>query len=78
MAQDTEEEKVVDLDCITTLDIPVERILERAARADLESVVVIGWTKEGDYYFASSHADGADVLWLIEVTKKKLLSATTC
>jgi len=71
------EEKVVVLDCVTRLDIPVERVLDSAVESDLESVVVMGWTKDGDYYFSSSQADGGDVLWLLEATKKKLLS-TIC
>jgi len=58
---------------VTVLDIPPTRILAKAAAAKLESVVVIGFDKEGDFYFASSKADGSDVLWLIELAKKKLL-----
>lgn len=57
----------------TTLDIAAERVLEGAHEARLASAVVIGHAENGDFYFASSIADGGDVLWLLEVAKKKLL-----
>lgn len=62
---------VVNLPCITRLDIPPDRILQEAM-GKLESVVVIGYTKDGEY-FASSQADGAEVVWLLERCKLKLL-----
>lgn len=64
--------KVVDIGCITKLDLPPDRILE-AAKGELEGVVVIGFKKDGSEYFASSYADGGDVLWLLERCKKQLL-----
>ena len=67
------DEKVIPLRCMTTLDIPVERIITSAEEANLESIVVIGWEDDGSFYFASSISDGADVLWLLEKAKKQLL-----
>jgi len=64
---------LVNLDCITKLDIPPDRILKEAFGI-LESAIIIGYDKEGNEYFASSRADGGDVLWLLERTKTKLLS----
>lgn len=64
---------VVILNTITKLDVPPERILDGAKNAELEHVVVIGFTKGGEYYGASSYADGGDVLWLMELTRDKLL-----
>ena len=64
---------MVIFDGITRLDIPVKRVIEGALEADLKSVVICGHTKEGDEFFASSLADGGDVLWLLERSKKKLL-----
>lgn len=58
---------------ITTLDIPAERVLQRAIDEPITDVVVLGWDKDGDFYFASSKADGGDVLWLLEIAKGKLL-----
>ena len=67
--------EVVDAPIVTRLDIPAERILNKAREADLKNVVVIGWAENGEFYFASSMADGGDVLWLLEMAKKKLLEA---
>lgn len=63
---------VVTFTGITKLDLPPDRILE-AAVGQLESVVILGYDKEGKEYFASSLADGGDVLWLMEKLKKQLL-----
>lgn len=65
--------EVIEPSFITTLDIPVERILRKATEAEMTTVVVMGWDKSGDLYFASSVADGGDVLWLMEQAKKRLL-----
>lgn len=67
------EDNVVVLPVITKLDLPPERILNGALSADLERCFVIGWTKEGELYFASSFSDGGDVLWLWEKAKAVLL-----
>ncbi len=66
---------VIEPSFITKLDIPAERVLRKAQGSDLTTAVVIGWEADGDFYFASSAADGAEVLWLLEVAKKKLLEA---
>lgn len=52
--------EVVNLWCVTRLDLPPNRILESAIDK-LESVVIIGYDKDGQEYFASSIADGAEV-----------------
>jgi hypothetical protein len=66
---------VVLLNVITRLDIPVERVLDGATNAELEEVVVIGYDKEGEFYFSSNKANGGSVLWLLEQAKKELLNA---
>lgn len=66
---------VVLLNVVTRLDIPVQRVLESALKEDLEEVVVIGYDKEGEFYFASNKADRSSVLWLLEQAKKELLNA---
>lgn len=57
---------------ITKLDIPADHVLE-SATGKLEGVVVLGYTADGQEYFASSYADGGDMLWLLERAKKALL-----
>lgn len=57
---------------ITKLDMPADHVLE-SALGKLEGVVVLGYDKDGQEYFASSYADGGDMLWLLERAKKALL-----
>lgn len=64
---------IIYLGGITKLDVLVERVLQGALDSDLESVVLVGYTKEGEEYFASSIADGGTCLWLLEKLKKRLL-----
>lgn len=59
-------DNVVVLDCVTRLDLPPERVLARALEVDLESVVIVGQTKDGEEYFASSLADGGTVIYHLQ------------
>ena len=63
---------IVNFPGISYLDLPPDRILEGAA-GKLERVVIIGYTADGEEYFASSIADGGEVVWLMERMKLKLL-----
>ncbi len=67
--------KVIPLGCITHLDLPVGRICDGAKeKLDEGGVVIIGWDKDGELYFASSFADGGEVIWLLEKAKAALLA----
>lgn len=66
---------VVNIGCITYLDMPADRILEDAL-GKLDSVVIMGYDKEGEEVFASSIADGGSVLWMLEQCKLKLLKVS--
>ncbi|WP_043767594.1 hypothetical protein [Algiphilus aromaticivorans] len=68
----SESEKVVLFPGITKLDLPADRVLD-AAKDQLDRCVILGYDADGEEYFASSIADGGDVLWLIERMKKALL-----
>lgn len=67
---------VVVLPVITSIDIEAERVLEGAINAKLQSCFVAGYDENGEMYFASSLADGGDVLWLMEKTKVMLMKIT--
>jgi hypothetical protein len=58
---------------ITFLDMPTDVILQSAI-GKLESVIVLGYTNDGEEYFASSMANGADALWHLQRAAHKLLS----
>lgn len=68
-------ENVTYLDVSTTLDIPVDRVLDGVKDERLEKVAVIGRTEDGDIYLASSVADARDILWLLEKLKLRILNA---
>ena len=59
---------------ITYGDIPVKQVIKGVKEADLTTLVVMGYTKDGEEYFASSCADGGDILWLLERMKLQLLT----
>jgi coenzyme F420-reducing hydrogenase delta subunit len=65
-------DKVIPLNCVTRLDLPVDRVLD-GAKDQLDGVVILGYHKDGSEYFASTYADGGDVLWLLERCKVSLL-----
>ena len=64
--------KVIPFTGITRLDMPPDVILDKA-KGKLEGVIVIGYTEDGDEYFASSYADGGTVNWLLDRCKSRLL-----
>lgn len=70
------DDKVTVLPVITSLDIPVERVLNAAITADLQEVMLIGRRKDGEFYFAASFGDGGTVLWLMERAKIELMKVS--
>ena len=58
---------------ITKLDLDPDMVLENT-KGKLEGVILIGYDKEGAEYFASTYADGGDVLWLLERMTLRLLN----
>lgn len=66
---------VIPLPVITTLDLDAERVLEGAINSTLQSCIVLGYDADGEFYFASTMADGGEVLWLLEMAKLKLMKA---
>lgn len=53
---------VVELECQTLMDIPPDKVLE-AAKGQLEYVLVLGLTKDGAFWAASSGADMAQAVY---------------
>lgn len=51
-----------------------DAVLEQAV-GEYESVFIVGWDKEGNMNVRSStNMEAKDILWLIEVFKKKMLN----
>ncbi len=65
-------DNVVYLNMPTTLDVPVDQIIAGAVEAKMRDVMVIGYDEAGDFYFASSKSDAAEILWRLERAKLKL------
>lgn len=65
---------VVDLPVVTRLNLDPHRVRTAAVEAELTGVVILGYDPDGEEYFASSYADGGDVLWLLERLKMRLLA----
>ena len=57
----------------TSVYIDPDVILEQA-KERLDEVFIMGFDKDGNHYFASSSADGGDLLWLMETFKTMLMS----
>jgi len=65
--------KVIQMGGCTTVDIPPDTVLE-AAKGKLDEVIVVGYSEENGYYFASSTSDRKEILWSLEQCKLELLS----
>ena len=63
---------VVEWPGITRLDMPVEKVLEKAKEANLSEIVVVGYDQEGMFFASSSKADGPNVLWLLRQCEHEL------
>lgn len=57
---------------ITDRDFDADLILE-GAKGELQWVIIIGETPEGEEFFSASKSDGPDVVWALERAKLKLL-----
>lgn len=64
---------VVNFTGVTRLDLDPDKVLN-AAIGNMSEVVICGYDKEGNEYFASSKGDGAQVLWHLERVKLRLLT----
>lgn len=66
-------DKVTDFPGVSRINTPVPKIMADAAGAKLETAVVIGWDKDGEFYFSSSEPNGAEVLWMLMAAVHELI-----
>jgi len=57
----------------TRLDLEPDAVLTGAVGM-LKEVVVVGYEADGLLYFASTRANGPDVLWLLKQAEQRLLA----
>lgn len=69
-----DDDNIVDFPGISKLDLDPARVLQKALDAGMTEVVIIGYDRDGGEYFASSKADGAQVVWHIERAKHRLMT----
>ncbi len=65
--------KVIPFNGVTKLDLDPNITLENL-KGKFEGFVIMGYTPDGEEYFASTYADGGTALWLIERCKRALLN----
>lgn len=66
-------ENIIPLGGVTKLNLPTDRVLDEAKGRCSKGVIILGYDDDGEFYFASSIADGGSVIWLMEMAKKRLL-----
>jgi hypothetical protein len=66
--------QIIQLDQPTRAGAEPAQILRGAIAANLDQVLVIGWTPAGELYAASSTADAGEHIWLIETLKNAILN----
>lgn len=66
---------VVRFPGISYLDLDPDQVLQEAV-GKLDQVVICGFDKDGNQYFASSVADGGQSLWHLERAKWALMKIT--
>lgn len=54
----------------TVLPIPVDRVLTSDEAMACEEVLVLGWRKDGSFYFAGSEADLRRALMLVTLGQR--------
>jgi hypothetical protein len=66
-------DNVVDFPGETTADFPPDKVLNGAIEAGLESVVIVGLSKETGLYTAASSGNTEHAIFLLEFAKHRLL-----
>jgi len=64
--------KVIPMGGYTIADVPPDKVLD-GAKGKLDEILIVGYSEENGYYFASSTSDGKELLWLLEQCKLELL-----
>lgn len=72
MSED-QDNKVVRLDTITTLDLPARQVLEEALKEEFDDVVIIGKLEDGDAYYSTNRVNVGDVLLMLERFKLAII-----
>jgi len=66
-------DNVVDFGGLSKLDLDPDRLLKKAI-GRMDQVVIIGYDKDGEEYFATSQADGGETLWHLQRAIHRLMN----
>ena len=64
---------IVELETITTLDLPHEKVLDGAKGIVTGGCIVLGWDSNDEIYMASSIGNTGEMLLLLEKMKHSLI-----
>lgn len=64
---------VVVLQVETTLDLPLDRILDGARENEITDCLLLGYDKSGEFYLASQTVDAGKLLLLMERARGLLM-----
>jgi hypothetical protein len=74
MTNEPTSNNVIRFTGLTKLDIEPDNILQKAI-GELKEVLVIGTTKDGNQYLASSSSDAKNMIWHIETAKFMIMES---
>ena len=65
--------EVIEFPSETFQDIEPKKITEAANKIDFEHVMIVGWEKDGEMYFASSQGSAAEIVLDLEICKRMIM-----
>lgn len=68
----TDKPNVIPFTGITKLDTDPDQVLQHAI-GKLDDCVIVGYGKDGSFYFASTKSDAAEAVWRLERGKHELM-----
>lgn len=74
MTDEPTSNNIVRFTGLTKLDLEPDTILQKAI-GELKEVLIIGTTKDGNQYLASSSADAKNMIWHIETAKFMIMES---
>ena len=74
MTDEPTSNNIVRFTGLTKLDLEPDTILQKAI-GELKEVLIIGTTKDGNQYLASSSADAKNMLWHLETAKFMIMES---
>ena len=70
-------DNIIQFTGTTTVDLPVDQILDKAKEAGLQTVVVIGDNKDGELYIASSQGRVCMATFLLQRALHALMTTVS-